>query len=84
LHRLDEVVYRGYYLLNEEGFYEFAVFLVLLDEDIVERVVHMVSRRFPEFEANLKVVIGVAEYDEETGQVYGFKPYEEISSYRHM
>ncbi|TRY32522.1 PIN-like domain-containing protein [Aliiglaciecola sp. M165] len=83
MHRLDEIIYRAYYLLNEENFYEFAIFVVVLDEEQIERVFRMITRRFPEFEGNLKVVVGIAEYDEDSGQVYGFRPYDEISSFRH-
>ena len=84
MHRLDEVIYRAYYLLNEENFYEFAIFVVVLDEEQIERVIRMITRRFPEFEGNLKIVVGFAEYDEDSGQVYGFRPYDEISSFRRM
>ncbi|ELA6650026.1 DUF4935 domain-containing protein [Vibrio alginolyticus] len=84
MHRLDEVIYRAYYSLNEENYYEFAVIVVVLDEALVEKVIHMISRRFPEFEGNLKVIVGVAEFDEDSGEVYGFRPYDEVSSFRRM
>jgi hypothetical protein len=84
LHRLDEVIYRAYYSLNEDGFYEFAIFIVVLDEELAEKVIRMVSRRFPEFEGNLKVIVGVAEFDEDSGQAYGFRPYDEVSSFKRM
>lgn len=84
IHRLDEVIYRAYYALNEDGFYEFAIFLVVLDEEVIERVLSMVNRRTPEFDGNLRVVVGAAEYDEDSGTVYEFRPYDEISAYKSM
>lgn len=84
LHRLDEIIYRAYYCLKEDDYFEFAIIIVVLDEELIHKVFEMVKRKFPEFEVNLKIIIGVAEFDEESGQVYGFRPYDEISAYRGM
>ncbi|MCF5881054.1 PIN domain-containing protein [Aeromonas veronii] len=84
LHRLNESIYRAYYLLKEKDYFEFTIIIVVLDNELIHKVFEMVERNFPEFETNLKIIIGAAEFDEESDQVCGFKPYDEISSYRDM
>lgn len=84
LHRLNESIYRAYYLLKEKDYFEFTIIIVVLDNELIHKVFEMVERNFPEFETNLKIIIGAAEFDEESDQVCGFKPYDEISSYRGM
>jgi hypothetical protein len=79
MHRLDEIIYKAYYALNEDSFHEVCIFLVVADEEMIPMVVKMVSRRIPEFEVNLRIMVGLAEYDEESGIYSQFKPYDNIS-----
>ena len=79
MHRLHEMIFRSYYLLNEEGFYEVAIIFVVLNEESIPELEHRIRRRTPErmaeVKGNIRIIIGVAEYSEEEGYVYGFSPY---------
>lgn len=73
--RLREMIYRSYYMLNEERFYEVAIIFVVLDEGAIPELEHLIRGRMPEVQGNLRIVIGKAEYSEDEGYVYGFIPY---------
>ena len=75
MHRLQEMIFRSYYMLKEERFYEVAIIFVVLNEDVIPELEHRVRKRMPEVEGNLRIIIGKAEYSEEEGYVYGFSPY---------
>ncbi|WP_052480949.1 PIN domain-containing protein [Gilvimarinus agarilyticus] len=75
MHRLQEKIFRSYYLLNEERFYEVAIIFVVLNEEAIPELEHHIRRRMPEVQGNLRIIIGRAEYSEEEGYVYGFIPY---------
>lgn len=76
--RLHEVLHRAYYAVNEEGYDEISVIFVALDEQSVHRMIDMMHRKLIEIDANIKVIVGRAEYDEESDTVYGFESYEEF------
>ena len=78
MHRLQEMMYRSYYMLNEESFFEMVLIFVVLDENILSKVTHQIRRKIPEMENNLRIFVGKAEIDEEEALVYGFTPYDEI------
>lgn len=84
MHRLDETVYRAYYSLNEDGYYEIALIFVVLDVETVDRLMHMIKRRMPDIDGNLRIIVGMAEFDEEEGVVYGFIPYDEVHTKKRM
>ena len=75
LHRIKDMLYRAYYSLNEEGFYEMTIVFVVLNEETIAEVEHHLRQRAPEMHGNLRIVLGKAEYNEEEGYVYGFTPY---------
>ena len=75
MHRLQEMILRSCYLLNEEHFYEVAIIFVVLNEEVVPELEYRIRRRMPEVQGNLRIVIGKAEYSEVKGVVYGFSPY---------
>lgn len=77
--RIHESIFRAYYMLNEEGFHEFAFVLVAPELEQLERATNMIRRRFVDVEANVKVLLCVAGFDEERGDVYGFKVVDEVS-----
>ena len=76
---LREAIYRFYYMLNEEGFYEIAIIFVVLDEEIIPELRSRIRRGRWEVQRNLRIIIGKAEYSEEEGQVYGFIPYDDFT-----
>ncbi|WP_370209699.1 PIN domain-containing protein [Alloalcanivorax venustensis] len=84
INRLNEDIYRAYHMLKEQNFHEFAIVLVVLEEDALHEVLHRIRRRLPEMDGNLRIVVGKAEYDEEEGYVYGFTPYDDIHISGHM
>lgn len=75
VHRLQELIYRSFSMLNEERFYEIAIVFVVLDEEVITELEHRIRRRMPEVLGNLRIIIGKVEYSEEEGYVYGFIPY---------
>ncbi|WP_394147473.1 PIN domain-containing protein [Shewanella atlantica] len=75
VHRLQELIYRSYYMLNEERFHEIAIVFVVMDEEEIPELEHRIRRRMPEVQGNLRIILGKAEYNEEEGYVYGFIPY---------
>ena len=79
LHRLQELIYRSYYMLNEERFYEMAIILVVLNEEEIPELEHGIRRRMPKTQGNLRIVIGKAEYNEDDGLVYGFIPHTDFN-----
>ena len=76
---LREAIYRFYYMLNEEGFYEIAIIFVVLDEEIIPELRPLIRRSTLEGQRNLKIIIGKAEYSEEEGRVYDFTPYDDFN-----
>jgi hypothetical protein len=84
MHRLQEIIYRSYYMLNEEHFYEVAIIFVVLNEDGISELEHRIRKRIPEIEGNLRIIIGKADYSEDEGYVYGFTPYTDFQLGRHM
>jgi hypothetical protein len=84
LHRLDEILHRAYYAMNEDGYDEMSIIFVVFEDESVDRIIHTMHRRISEFHGNLKIIIGRAEYDEETETVYDFEPYEEFRTSRDM
>jgi hypothetical protein len=84
MHRLKDMLYRAYYMLNEEGYYEICLIFVVLDEGIISETVHLIKKRMPEMEGNLRIVVGKAEVDEEENIIYGFTPYDEIRANHRM
>jgi hypothetical protein len=71
-------------MLNESEFYEISLIIVVLNEDHMEEVLHLIKRRVPETESNLRVIVGKAEIDEDENIVYGFIPFDEIRSNHRM
>lgn len=84
MHRLQEMIYRSYYMLNEERFYEIAIIFVVLDEEYIHELEHRIRRRAPEIQGNMRIIIGKAEHVEEEGYVYGFTPYTDFHLGHHM
>jgi hypothetical protein len=80
----DETIYKSYYALNEEGYFEFSVILVVLDESLIQQAMKMLSRRIPEFDANLRILIGCIDYDEESEEVSEFRLFDKISLRKRM
>ena len=74
MYRLREMIYRFYYMLNEEGFYEITIIFVVLDEEIIPELRSLIRRGRWEVQRNLRIIIGKAEYSEEEGQVSDFIP----------
>lgn len=79
MYRLREMIYRFYYMLNEEGFYEIAMIFVVLDEEIIPELRSLIRRGRWKEQRNLRIIIGKAEYSEEDGQVYYFTPYDDFT-----
>lgn len=79
IHKLQEMIYRSYYMLNEERFYEVAIIFVVLNEEAIPELEHRIRRRMPKTRGNLRIVIGKAEYSEDEGYVYGFIPYTDFN-----
>ena len=77
--RLREMIYRCYYILNEEGFYEIAIIFVVLDEEIIPELRSLIRRGRWEVQRNLRIIIGKAEYSEEEGRMYDFTPYDDFN-----
>ncbi len=75
IHRLNEMIFRSYYLLNEKRFYEVSIIFAVLKEETIPDLEQRIRRLMPEVEGNLKIIIGKAEYNEEEGYVYEFIPY---------
>jgi hypothetical protein len=75
MHRLQEMIFRSYYMLKEERFHEVAIIFVVLNEDGIPELEHRIRKRMPEVEGNLRIIIGKAEYSEEEEYVYGFSPF---------
>ncbi|WP_372878624.1 PIN domain-containing protein [Spongiibacter marinus] len=84
MNRMNEDVYRSYYMLKEQGFHELAIIFVVLEEEAVPEILHRVRRRLPEMDGNLRIIVGKAEYDEDAGYVYGFTPYDDIHTAHRM
>ncbi|MFT4804890.1 MAG: hypothetical protein ACI83B_002985 [Sediminicola sp.] len=84
VHRLKDMIHESYYMLNESEFYEISLIIVVLNEDHMEEVLHLIKRRVPETESNLRVIVGKAEIDEDENIVYGFIPFDEIRSNHRM
>jgi len=78
IHRLKEMIYRSYYMLNEEGYYEIALIFVVLNEDTISEIMHLIKKGMLDIEGNLRVIVGNAVVDEDDGIVYGFIPYDEM------
>lgn len=76
--RLRDIIYRAGYMLNVEEYYEFAFIFVVLDESAIGEAMHLLKRRMPEMEGNIRVIVGKAEIDEGGNSVYEFIPYDEI------
>lgn len=83
-HRLEETIYKSYYSLNEEEYFEFCIVLVLFDESMIRKAMEMISRRLPEFDANLRILVGCMEYDEDTDEASDFRPFDEVSLRKRM
>jgi hypothetical protein len=82
--RLKDMIYRSYYMLNEEGYHEICLIFVVLNEDEVGEVLRHIKKIIPEIERNLRVIVGKVEIDEEENVVYGFTPYDEIRANHRM
>ena len=78
MYRLREMIYRFYYMLNEEGFYEITIIFVVLDEELIPEIRSLIRRSMLEGQRNLKIIIGKAEYSEEEERVYDFTPYDDF------
>ena len=83
MYGLQEMIYRSYYLLNEERFYEVAIIFVVLDEEAIHELEHWIRKRMSEVQGNLRIIIGKAEYIEDEGVVYGFTPYTDFNLGHH-
>ncbi len=85
MHRFKEMVNRSYFMLNEGEFYEIAlIFVVLNNEDSVSETMYYIKKRMPEMEGNLRIIVGMADVDEDDNIVYGFAPYDEVRSNHRM
>ncbi len=78
IHRLRDIIFRAAFMLNMKEYYEFAFIFVVLDEAAISETMHLIKRRIPKIEGNIKVIVGKAEIDEGSNSVYEFIPYEEI------
>ena len=79
MYRLREMIYRFYYMINEEGFYEITIIFVVLDEESIPELRSLIERGMLDVQENLRIIIGKAEYSEEEGQVYDFIPYDDFT-----
>lgn len=84
MHRLKDLIYRSYYMLNEENYYEIAIIFVVLNEEAIEETIRLIKKRMPEIDGNLKIIIGKGMVDEDEGFVYDFIPYDEIQARNRM
>jgi len=83
-HRLRDTLHQAYYIMQEEKYDKMTIILVLLELESPERIFRSISRRISEFKGNLKIIVGQANFDEESGEVYSFEPLEEFRTGEHM
>jgi len=84
LSRLKEMFYQAYYKLNEDEYHEICLIFVLMDEEIISEAIHLIKKRMPEMEGNIRIIVGKAEIDEDDNAVYEFIPYDDIRANNHM
>ena len=83
-HRFVETFHRAYYAMQEENYDEMTIILVLLEPESMEHIFQSILRSISEFKGNLRVIIGISHYDEESEVAYGFEPLEEFRTDGHM
>jgi len=83
-HHLNNILHRAYYIMQEEDFEEITIIFVLLEIDLIERILHTIQKRISDFKGNIKILVGLTHFDEETGESYGFDPIEEFNTSRFM
>lgn len=75
-HRMKEIIYRSFYELNTNGFYELAIIIIVPDVENVEEAKRICMRLSPEkMPSTLRIIIGLIEADSEGSE---FIPYDEV------
>lgn len=62
LHRLRDMLYRAYYVMREEGFFEIALIFVVDDIDHLPEIEHRAKKMAKESMGNIRIIVGVV-YD---------------------
>jgi len=78
IHRLKEMMFQSYYMLNEEEFHEIALIFVALSEDSAIEIIRKTKKIMPEMKNNLRILVGIVEVDEGDNFAYGFRLFEEV------
>lgn len=77
IERLRHSIYEAHYFADKNDIDELVFVLVTFDVDYVDSIKRILERRLVEFPP-IDILIGVAELDEETGEVTDFTPYDQF------
>ena len=77
--RLRHSIYEAHYYTDKNDIDELVFVLVTFDVEHIEFIRRILKRRFIDFPP-VAIMLGVAEFDEESGEVSGFIPYEQFQA----
>lgn len=77
-------IHKSYFILKEYEYYEMSLIVVVLKDEDVDWIKKFLNKRLDTTVPNLRIIIGKAEFYEDSSFVYGFTPYIDTHSNKNM